>query len=123
MQFKFKVLDNDTFCKKVNQFKECSTIDLKEFILDSETIYSSTYDFMFKVINVSVIANSGELYLLHDVDGDKWLEPLLIQFDDNGNLLDVFLKDFIDAYEGILDNYCINYLEYSRLMDEVRQLK
>lgn len=120
MKFEFKALDKDTFYKKVDQFRECLSVDVKEFILNSEIIYNNTYDFMFKFISISIIKYNDYLYLLNDVDGDKSIEPLLIQFDDRGNLLDSFLKDFIDSYEGDLSNYYINYIEFSRLMEEVR---
>lgn len=103
------------------RFLECRTWDVKDVLVNSETIYRVEYDFMNSAISIIVLRYKDELYLVNTCDSDRWLEPLLIQVDDSGLVLDVFLDKFILKNSKLdLSPYFINQADYSLLMDFVR---
>ena len=71
-------------------------------------------------ISISVIEYNNEYLVLNKVDGARSLEPLFIQVDEFGCLMDDFFYDFIINSSEDLSKYAILYTDYSDLMDSIR---
>lgn len=120
MRYDYKILDRQTLDDKVNEILECRNLDIQSFMVDSEVLYSSVYDFMYKVIDIKIVKHFGKLYTINCVDEDKWIEPLLIQLNDDGSLMDYFFLEFVKTTEIDLSDYFINYIDFSEIMESVR---
>ena len=120
MRFEVKILDKEILGLKVKEMLRCRELNINKFIIESEVVYEDTYDFMFKVIDIKIIKHSDGLFIVNSVDGERWIEPLLIQVSDTGTLLDYFFIEFINTTDLDLTEYYINYLDFSEIMEWVR---
>lgn len=120
MMFQYRTLRKEDIESTINEIISCRNLDINDFIINSDVIYTSVYDFMFKVIDIKIVKNNDKLYTVNCVDAKRWIEPLLIQVSDTGALMDYFFADFIKICKIDLTDYFINYLDFSEIMDGVR---
>ena len=120
MRYNCNLLERGALSAKVEEVLECRALDINSFIINSEVLFSTVYDFMFKVIDIKVVKHNNKLYTINSVDEDRWVEPLFIQLGDDGSLMDYFLLEFIKTTELDLEEYFINYIDFSEIMEAVR---
>lgn len=110
----------EKFDMMLNRFISYRKMDVDKFVSEGVLHYSKSFDFMCSYFELAIVEVNNELFTVNCLDDDRWLEPLLIQVDEEGYLVDEFFKEFIDMYGKPLDKYFINYSDYSALMEEIR---
>ena len=113
-------LNKEMLDKVLNKFSKIKQLNIDAVIKESKVIFTKEYDFLLRNISISVIEYNKEYLVLNKVDGARSLEPLFIQVDEFGCLMDDFFYDFIINSSEDLSKYAILYTDYSDLMDSVR---
>lgn len=113
-------LNKEMLDKVLNKFSKIKQLNIDAVIKESKVIFTKEYDFLLRNISISVIEYNNEYLVLNKVDGSRSLEPLFIQVDEFGCLMDDFFYDFIINSSEDLSKYAILYTDYSDLMDSVR---
>lgn len=104
----------------INRFK--STEKLKNKILASDKVYENTFDVGFGDCLVQIFDYEDHLYIRTEIDDIQTLEPLLIQVEDDGTILDFILLDFAIRFRKHfnLESYYVLPSDYTFIMDRVR---
>ena len=113
-------LNKEMLDKVLNKFSKIKQLNIDAVIKESKVIFTKEYDFLLRNISISVIEYNNEYLVLNKVDGARSLEPLFIQVDEFGCLMDDFFYDFIINSSEDLSKYAILYTDYSDLMDSIR---
>ena len=113
-------LNKEMLEKVLNKFSKIKQLNIDAVIKESKVIFTKEYDFLLRNISISVIEYNNEYLVLNKEDGARSLEPLFIQVDEFGCLMDDFFYDFIINSSEDLSKYAILYTDYSDLMDSIR---
>lgn len=115
---------------KILTFKETSVIidrfklakEMKDEILSSKKIYENLFDVGFGDCLVKIFEFENRLYMSTEIDEVFTLEPLLIQVEDDGTIMDFILLDFVIRFRNCfnLESYYVLPSDYSFIMDRVR---
>ena len=95
----------------INEFRKLEDRNLVELILNSEIIYENDFYVGF-----------GDWTIVDDVDS---LEPLLIQVEDDGSVIDFILLDFVLKFKNLIDlkKYFVLQTDYGFIMDRIRTIE
>lgn len=113
-------LNKEMLEKALNKFSKIKQLNIDTVIKESKVIFTKEYDFLLKNISISVLEYDNEYLVLNKIDGARSLEPLFIQVDEFGCLMDDFFYDFIVNTSEDLSQYSILYTDYADLMENVR---
>lgn len=113
-------LNKEMLDKALNKFSKIKHLNIDAVIKQSKVVFVKEYDFLLKSISIAIIEYNNEYLVLNKIDGARSLEPLFIQVDEFGCLMDDFFYDFIINTSEDLSKYSILYTDYADLMDNVR---
>lgn len=113
-------LNKEMLMQALNKFSNIKHLNVDTVIKESKVVFSKEYDFLLKNISVTILEYDGEYLVLNKIDGARTLEPLFIQVDEFGYLMDDFFYDFIVNNPNDLSKYAILYTDYATLMEDVR---
>lgn len=106
----------------INRFKSIEELNVKEQILASRKIYENSFDVGFGDCLVQIFEYEEYLYVRTQIDDVDTLEPLLIQVEDDGTILDFILLDFVIRFRKSFDleSYYVLPSDYTFIMDRIR---
>lgn len=109
----------------INRFKEIKNEEVRHKIINSESIYRNSFDVGFGDCLVEIFNCEGYLYIKTVMDDVNSLEPLLIQVEDDGTIVDFLLLDFVIKFKQLIDleKYYVLQTDYSFIMDRVRFIR
>ena len=109
----------------INKFEELADESKKDSILKSNIVYSNTIDVGFSECSLTIYNYNDYLYIRTIIDEVDDLEPLLIQVEDDGTIIDFILLDFVIRFKEILnlEDYFILQSDYTFVMDRIRFIK
>lgn len=106
----------------INKFKEIEEKNLRGVIVSSNLVYTNNLDVGFGDCLLEIYDYNDGLYMRTLIDGIDVLEPLLIQVEDDGTIVDFILLDFVLRFKESLglDRYFVLSTDYTFIMDRVR---
>lgn len=109
----------------INRFEEIKNKEVHDKIMNSKSIYKNSFDVGFGDCFIEIYDCEGYLYIRTVMDDVDSLEPLLIQVEDDGTIVDFVLLDFVLRFKQLidLDKYYVLQTDYSFIMDRVRFIK
>lgn len=93
----------------VDDFIRLRNLNPSEVLSESKTIYKSRLEFADKCYDLSVCEFQGKLIFVSKGTDSTKISPVLIQFGEDGELLDLFYEEFLMSYNGDAKPY--SYLE------------
>lgn len=106
----------------INKFRFLGDESNRNSVLSSELVYKNSFDVGFGTCDISVFNYDGDLFIRTIIEDDETLEPLLIQVEDDGTILDFILLDFVIRFGKYynLESYYILPSDYTFIMERVR---
>lgn len=117
-----RVLTFEEASNIIKMFEYLNSSDSKRCVLASDLIYKNNIENGFGECIIEIYSFSNHLFLRTISDGEDYLEPLLIQVEDDGTIIDFMLLDFVLRYREShnLEDYFVLQSDYSYIMDRVR---
>ena len=109
----------------INEFRKLEDRNLVELILNSEIIYENDFYVGFGDCSLTIFNYNNHLYIRTIVDDVDSLEPLLIQVEDDGSVIDFILLDFVLKFKNLIDlkKYFVLQTDYGFIMDRIRTIE
>lgn len=106
----------------INEFKRVNKREVFDEIINSDLVYRNKVDVGFGDCVIEIFLYSDYLYIRTRVDDIDTLEPLMIQVEDDGTVVDFMLLDFVLRFkeELNLEEYYVLQSDYTFIMDRVR---
>lgn len=119
-----RVLTFEEASSIIKMFEYLNNPDSRAYILDSELVYDEDIETGFGNCRLQVYLFNDCLFLRMITDDIDCLEPLLIQVEDDGTIVDFMLLDFVlKCKEDLkLEKYFILQNDYTFVMDRVRTI-
>lgn len=119
-----RVLTFEETSSIIKMFEYLNNSDSRECVLNSKLVYTNNIETGFGDCKLEVYLFSDYLFLRMITDDIDCLEPLLIQVEDDGTIVDFMLLDFVLRYREDLglEKYFILQNDYTFIMDRVRSL-